>query len=84
MRLMSISSSTRLLEGSFLLAQLASWINDHAMSALRSVAHELTHVNERSRHRVIIRLGVGCSKVSRFGRGLWRILRARRERPRRR
>ena len=39
------------------------------MSALRSVAHELTHVNERSRCRVIIRLGVGCSKVSWFGRG---------------
>jgi hypothetical protein len=32
-----------------LLAQYASWINDHAMPALRPVAHELTHVNERSR-----------------------------------
>ena len=52
------------------------------MSALRSFAHELTHVNERSRHRVIIRLRVGCSKVSWFGRGLCRILRARRQRPR--
>ena len=78
------SSSTRLLEGCFLLAQYASWINDHAMSALRSVAHELTHVNERSRYRVIIRLRVGCSKVSWFGRGLCRILRPRRQRPRRR
>src|SRR5260370_39105226 len=78
------SSSTRLLEACFLLAQQASWINDHAMSALRSVAHELTHENERSRYRVIIRLRVGCSKVSWFGRGLCRILRARRQRPRRR
>ena len=43
------SSSTRLLEGCFLLAQYASWINDHAMPALRPVAHELTHMNERSR-----------------------------------
>jgi hypothetical protein len=72
------SSSTRLPEGCFLLAQLASRINDHAMAALRSVAHELTHVNERSRCRVIIRLRVGCSKVSWFGRGLCRILRPRR------
>src|SRR5258705_10828704 len=78
------SSGTRLLETCFLLAQLASRINDHAMSALRSVAHELTHVNERSRYRVIIRLRVGCSKVSRFRRGLCRILRPRRQRPRRR
>jgi hypothetical protein len=38
-----------LLEACFLLAQYASWINDHAMPALRPVAHELTHVNERSR-----------------------------------
>jgi hypothetical protein len=54
------------------------------MSALRSVAHELTHVNERSRYRVIVRLRVGCSKVSWFGRGLCRILSPRRQRPRRR
>ena len=78
------SASTRLLEGCFLLAQYASWINDHAMSALRSVAHEFTHVNERPRYRVIIRLRVGCSKLSWFGRGLCRILRPRRQRPRRR
>jgi hypothetical protein len=32
-----------------LLAQYASWINDHAMPAFCPVAHELTHVNERSR-----------------------------------
>jgi hypothetical protein len=63
------SSSTRLLEACFLLAQYASWINDHAMPALRPVTHELAHVNERSRCRVITRLGVGCSKVSWFGRG---------------
>ena len=75
------SSSTRLLEGCFLLAQYASWINDHAMPALRPVTHELAHVNERSRCRVITRLGVGRSKLSRFGRGLWRILRPRRQRP---
>ena len=56
------SSSARLLEASFLLAQYAFWINDHSMPALRPVAHELTHVNERSRCRVILRLGVGCSK----------------------
>ena len=62
-------SSTRLLEASFLLAQYAFWINDHAMPTSRPVAHELTHVNERSRCRVITRLGVGCSKVSWFGRG---------------
>ena len=42
-------SSTRLLEACFLLAQYASWINDHAMPAFCPVAHELTHVNERSR-----------------------------------
>src|SRR3954470_12337086 len=78
------SSSTRLLEGCFLLAQYASWINDHAMPALRPVTHELAHVNERSRCRVITRLGVGCSKLSRFGRGLSRILRPRRQRPPRR
>jgi hypothetical protein len=78
------SSSTRLLEACFLLAQYASWINDHAMSALRSVAHKLTHVNKRSRYRVIIRLRVGCSKDSWFGRGPCRILRPRRQRPRRR
>jgi hypothetical protein len=58
------SSSTRLLEACLLLAQYALWINDHAMPALRPVAHELTHVNERSRCRVIFGLGVGCSKVS--------------------
>jgi hypothetical protein len=63
------SSSARLLEASFLLAQYAFWINDHPMPTLRPVAHELTHVNERSRCRVITRLGVGCSKVSWFGRG---------------
>src|SRR6266516_5474465 len=63
------SSGTRLLEACFLLAQYAFWINDHAMPALRPVAHELTHVNERSRCRVIFGLGVGCSKVSWFGRG---------------
>jgi len=63
------SSITRLLEACFLLAQYAFWINDHAMPALRPVAHELTHVNERSRCRVIFGLGVGCSKVSWFGRG---------------
>src|SRR6266446_7633641 len=63
------SSSTRLLEACFLLAQYALWINDHAMPALRPVAHELTHVNERSRCRVIFGLGVGCSKASWFGRG---------------
>jgi hypothetical protein len=63
------SSSARLLEASFLLAQYAFWINDHSMPALRPVAHELTHVNERSRCRVILRLGVGCSKVSWFGCG---------------
>src|SRR5260370_17758108 len=59
------SSSTRLLEACFLLAQYAIWINDHAMPALRPVAHETTHVNERSRCRVIFGLGVG----SWFGRG---------------
>src|SRR2546429_1918231 len=53
------SSITRLLEACFLLAQYALWINDHAMPALRPVAHELTHVNERSRCRVIFGLGVG-------------------------
>jgi hypothetical protein len=37
---------------------------------LRPVAHELTHVNERSRYRVIIQLGVGYPKVSWFGRGV--------------
>ena len=47
------------------------------MSALRSVAHEFTHVNERPRYRVIIPLRVGCSKLSWFGRGFWRILRPR-------
>jgi hypothetical protein len=57
-------SSTRLLEATFLLAQYAFWINDHAMPTLRPLAHELTHVNERSRCRMILRLGVGCSKVS--------------------
>jgi len=77
------SSSTRLLEGCLLLAQYAPWINDYAMPALRPVAHEFTHVNERSRCRMILRLGVGCSKVSWFGRGLCRILRPCRERPHR-
>jgi hypothetical protein len=75
------SSSTRLLE-TILLAQYSSWINDHAMPALRPVAHELTHVNERSHCRVITRLGVGYSKVSSFSRGLCRILPPRRQRPR--
>ena len=44
------------------------------MTALRSVAHKLTHVKALAQ-RVIILLGVGCSKVSWFGRG---------QRPRRR
>jgi hypothetical protein len=55
-------SITRLLEAIFLLAQYAFWINDHAMPALRPVAHEPTHVNERSRCRMILRLGVAALK----------------------
>src|SRR4029453_3506978 len=53
----------------FVLPQKALSKNDHAMPALRPVAHELTHVNERSRCRVTFGVGVDCSKVSWFGRG---------------
>ena len=51
------------------------------MPALRPVAHEFTHVNERARCRMIIRLGVNCSKFSWFGGGLCRLLRPCRQRP---
>ena len=62
------ASSARLLEASFLLAQYAFWINDHAMPTLRPLAHEPTHVNKRLCCRMILRLAVGCPKVSWFGR----------------